>query len=230
VRNDGTAGAGVPAKTTLTVRLREVGVATDARGSPRLAHPKRPNPDDACGLTLIVGLARSAQGASRIARIASRRTSGVEPVDEQHAVEVVGLVLHAASEVCGALDRDRVAVHVLAVGHDVGLAPAVEGQTGNGQAAFRAVLLLVVREVQHRVHQMPGHRVVDVIGEHPQAHADLRRREALARGLEHRLGEVGHERAQLLVEVDDHLCRGAQDRVSEEANGLHGHGSRVYGR
>src|SRR5215475_7474514 len=37
---------------------------------------------------------------------------GVQPVDEQDAVEVVGLVLDAAGEQFAALDAHRVAVHV----------------------------------------------------------------------------------------------------------------------
>ena len=42
----------------------------------------------------------------------------VEPVDEEHAVEVVGLVLDGAGEQLGALDRDRLAVHVEPLGDD----------------------------------------------------------------------------------------------------------------
>ena len=64
---------------------------------------------------------------------------------------------------------------------------------------------------------------VDVPGEHPQPDADLRRREAGAGSVEHGVGEVLDQAAQLLVEVDD-LDRGlAQDRVAEEADGLDGH-------
>ena len=56
-------------------------------------------------------------------------------------------------------------------------AGAVEGEPGDGQAALVAVLLLVVGEVQHRVDQV-AELVVDVVGEHPQADADLRRGQA----------------------------------------------------
>src|SRR5712691_9555669 len=40
------------------------------------------------------------------------------PVDEQDAVQVVGLVLHAAGEQLGALDRDRLTMHVEALSDD----------------------------------------------------------------------------------------------------------------
>ena len=60
---------------------------------------------------------------------------------------------------------------------------AVERQAGDRQAALGAVLLLVGREVQHRVDQVAGAAAVaDVVGEHPQPDADLRGRQALAPG------------------------------------------------
>src|SRR5204863_523249 len=59
---------------------------------------------------------------------------GVEPVDEQHAVEVVDLVLHAPGEQVATLDGHRVAVHVLAVRDDVLLAAAVEGEAALREA------------------------------------------------------------------------------------------------
>ncbi len=65
--------------------------------------------------------------------------------------------------------------------------------------------------------------VVDVVGEDPQADPDLRRRQADPGGLEHRLLQVLDEGPQLLVEVDDRLRRGTQDRVAEEPDGLDGH-------
>jgi hypothetical protein len=61
---------------------------------------------------------------------------GVEPVDEQHAVEVVGLVLDARASRSLPATGDRVAVDVLAVRDDVLLAHAVEGQVGQRQAAL----------------------------------------------------------------------------------------------
>src|SRR3954454_11219153 len=55
-----------------------------------------------------LGLAHGPQG--ELALLA------VEAVDEEHAVEVVGLVLYAAGQQGAALDRDRVPELVLALG------------------------------------------------------------------------------------------------------------------
>ena len=66
-------------------------------------------------------------------------------------------------------------------------------------------------------------RVVDVVGEDPQADPDLGRGETDARRVHHRLGEVAHERAQLLVEVAHRVGGRAQHRVAEEPDGLDGH-------
>ena len=83
-----------------------------------------------------------------------------------------------------------------------------------------------VGEVEPRVDQVAD-LAVDVPGEDPQPDADLRRGEAGAGRVEHGVGEVLDEPAQLLVEVDD-LDRGlAQDRVAEQADGLDGHGASV---
>ena len=52
---------------------------------------------------------------------------------------------------------------------------------------------------------------------------ELRRGEAGAALLMHRVGEVGDQLAQLLVEVDDRIGRRAQHGVAEETDGLDGH-------
>src|SRR5215469_5567574 len=60
----------------------------------------------------------------------------VEPVDEQHPVQVVGLMLYAAGQLARPLQRDRLPVHVEALrDHAVGTGRRVD-QTGEGQAAF----------------------------------------------------------------------------------------------
>ena len=69
------------------------------------------------------------------------------------------------------------------------------------QAALGAVLGLL-GEVEHGVDQVAD-LALDVPGEDPQPDADLRRGQAGAGRLEHRVGEVLDEPAQLLVEVDD---------------------------
>src|SRR5215469_6299346 len=91
----------------------------------------------------------------------------VKPVDEQDAVEVVGLVLDAAREQFGALDSHGVAVHVEPGGDDPGGARRGELKAGQRQAAL-LVLLVVSVEGQHRIDQMAG-LVAGVIGEHSQA-------------------------------------------------------------
>ncbi len=83
-------------------------------------------------------------------------------------------------------------------------------------------LLLGVGELQHRVDQVAQH-VVDVEGEHPQAHAELRGGEAGTVALTHGVGQVGDERAQLGVEVDHRIRRRAQHRIPEQTDGLDGH-------
>ena len=56
---------------------------------------------------------------------------------------------------------------------------------------------------------------VDVVGEDPQPDPDLRRRQADAGRVEHRLGEVGDQVAQLEIEVNHRLGRSAQHGVTE---------------
>ena len=76
---------------------------------------------------------------TRASRLAQARPScaRVEPVDEQDAVEVVGLVLDRAGQQLRALDADRVAVHVPAGRDHVQVPAAVPAEAGDGQAALR---------------------------------------------------------------------------------------------
>ena len=125
---------------------------------------------------------------------------------------MVGLVLDRPREQLGALDPHRIAVHVEAAGHHRQRPDAVVGQLRERQASLRAVLELR-GQVQGRVDQVPD-LAVDVPGEDPQPDADLRRGEAGAGCLEHRVGEVGDQLPELAVEVD-HLDRpacGGRDR------------------
>ena len=64
---------------------------------------------------------------------------------------------------------------------------------------------------------------VDPVGEDPQADPDLRCGQPGARGVDHRVGEVADELAQLPVEVDDRLGRRPQHGVAEEADVLDRH-------
>ena len=76
-------------------------------------------PPGPCGLTLTTG--RPVAVPLGRADLLHRPLAGVgvEPVEEQHAVEVVGLVLHAAGHQAGADDLQRVAVLVEALRDDV---------------------------------------------------------------------------------------------------------------
>jgi len=126
---------------------------------------------------------------------------------------VVGLVLHAAGEQLGAFDRDRVAVHVEAGCDHPGRARRRELQPRQRETAL-VVLFRLAFKPQHRVDEVPG-LVIDVVGEHPQADADLRGGEPDAGRLQHGLGEVLDQLAQLKVEVHHRFRRGAQHRVAE---------------
>jgi hypothetical protein len=63
--------------------------------------------------------------------------------------------------------------------------------------------------------------VVDVVGEDPQADADLRGSQADAGRLHHRVGEVLDQPAQLGIEVDYRLGGGPQHGVAKQADRLH---------
>src|SRR5215469_13121598 len=58
----------------------------------------------------------------------------VEPVDEQHAVQVIRLMLHAPGQVTGALQGDRLPVHIEALGYHAVGPFGGEGETGERQA------------------------------------------------------------------------------------------------
>ena len=103
----------------------------------------------------------------------------------------------------------------------VGVRPAAAGTPPPGAAACPVFPADNVWNAD--ISQLP----VDVPGEHPQSHAELRGREAAARCVEHRVGEVGDEGAQLLVEVDHRHSRGAQHWVTEESDGPDGHEARA---
>src|SRR3954469_14539364 len=196
-----TAVSGVPAKTRrISEGLAPGLVRRDAHPRDRVAPP----------LGLADGLHR---------RLA---LAGVHPVDEQHAVQVVGLVLDAAGEQFGALDGHRVAVHVEPLGHHApGPLDRVD-QAGERQAAL-VVLVLVLRQVQRGIDQVTGLVVVDVVGEDPQADPDLRRGQACPGGIQHGFGEVFDQPAQLGVEIADRLGRRAQHGITEKTNRLYAH-------
>ncbi len=168
---------------------------------------------------------------SRMLTVPLRRADGpqsfaagiaVEAVDEQHAVEMVGLMLDAARHHLAALDGDRLAVHVHALGDDVQVSLAVEVEAGNGQAPLLAVLLLVSDQVDLGIDQV-SELVIHVVGEDPQADPELRSGQAGAVGLEHGFSEVLDQPTQFLVESGHRIGGRAQHRVTEQPNGGHAH-------
>src|ERR1700734_580855 len=70
---------------------------------------------------------------------------------------------------------------------------------------------------------MPGLIVVDVIGEHSQPYAELRRGQTHAGRVEHRVGRIRYEGAKFLVEGFHPLSRGPEDGISEQTDWLDGH-------
>src|ERR1700761_4696802 len=78
----------------------------------------------------------------------------VHPVDEQHSVEVVGLVLQAAGEDLRPDDLDRVTAVGEAPGYRVEPPLHVVVDAGEGQAPLLIVLLLLVGELKDRVDEV----------------------------------------------------------------------------
>src|SRR3984957_15871927 len=148
----------------------------------------------------------------------------IHPVDEKHAVEVVGLVLQAPGEYVGADHLNRVAAVGKAPGHRVQPALDVVVDAGEGQAALLAFLVLLVGEVEDRVYQVAA-LAVDRVGEYPQPDADLGRGQPSPLRVVKGLGQVLDQRAELLVEGGEGGGGGAQDRVAEESDGTDRHDS-----
>ena len=147
--------------------------------------------------------------------------TALEAIDEQHAVQVVGLVLDGPGQQVRPLDRHRLAVHVEPACHNAQRPTAVEHDAGQRQAPLLAVLHLVgEREVG--VDEVAD-LTVDVPGEHPQPDPELRSCEPGTGGVEHGVGEVLHQPAELGVEVGDRLRGRAEHGVAEEADRLEAH-------
>src|SRR3954470_14970693 len=138
---EGMAVAGVPAKIN---RTEAADLEREAPGGVRRQL------DVQRGLTRPLGLA---DGFHRQLALLA-----FEPVDEEDAVQVIGLVLHAAGQQLGALDRDGFTVHVRSFGDHAPGPLGREREAGKGQAAFFTVLLLVAKG-EDRVDQVPGHLV-----------------------------------------------------------------------
>ncbi|GAA3439066.1 hypothetical protein GCM10018954_086860 [Kutzneria kofuensis] len=133
--------------------------------------------------------------------------SGVHAVDEQHAVEVVGLVLEAAGQLAGADDLQRVAVHGVALGDDVETALGVEVEAGMDRQPSGPSCLLLVGEAQGGIDEVAT-GVAHVEDEDPAADAQLGSGKAgAALGLEG-VVQILDELVQLAVEVGDGAAAG----------------------
>src|SRR3712207_6630465 len=151
-RSDGRATSGVPANTTLTRELRPSGRESPERVR---AHLDRRDEDAARRLVRLLAAARDPAGGAgaeplRLADRPHRALAGlrVEPLDEEHPVEVVGLVLDRAGQQVGPLHHERLSVHVEAAGDDLTGSTAVEREVRDREAALLTVLgLLRQREV-----------------------------------------------------------------------------------
>src|SRR5438552_7305203 len=95
----------------------------------------------------------------------------VQPINEQDAIEVVGLVLDTPGQQLAALDGHRFAVHVHALGDDTHRTLGGEREARNGESALVAVLLLI-GQVEYGVHEVPED-IVNPVREHAKAHAEL---------------------------------------------------------
>jgi hypothetical protein len=166
------------------------------------------------GLTEPLGLANRSHGL-----LAGR---GLESVDEDDAIEVIRLVLHAACQQVAALKRHRLTVHGEPRGHDPLCATGIEGQAGQGEAPLLAILGLT-RQLELGIDQVPDD-VIDPIREYAQGHPDLRRSQAGTGGVLHGVDEIRDEPAQVPIEtlhgsswLPEHGVRVQHDRS-------HGHG------
>ena len=86
-------------------------------------------------------------------------------------------------------------------------------EPGQRQAALLAVHHLLAERAEDRIDEVAD-LVVDVVGEDPQRHPDLRRGQPGTRRVAHGVGQVLHQPAQLLVERGDRLGAGARSTGS----------------
>src|SRR5450759_5920931 len=192
----GTAASGVPAKTSRT------------RSATRSESCVRAGLDDGRLLAGPLGVADRLHGQLAVCL--------VHAVDEQDAVEVVRLVLDAASQQLCSLTHDRLAMLVETLGHQAKRPGGVKEDAGEGQTALLALLHLR-GEVEAGIDQM-NKLVIDVIGEDPQSTPDLRGRQAGARRVHHGVGQVLDQLAQFLVKVDNLDGGSTQHGVTEDPN------------
>src|SRR5215469_13922771 len=151
-----------------------------------------------------------------------------EPVDEQDAAQVVGLVLQGPGQFAGAGDRDRVAVTVDAGDDGVHRPQRLGGQAGDGQAALGPVVLTA--GLDHDRVEDVSVLAVDVKGECGQADADLRGGQARTPGQQNGVHEVVDQPPGGVIESGHRIALGAEQGIAEQAQWLDRHGHRSLPR
>src|SRR5262245_27345209 len=140
-----------------------------------------------------------------------------QPVREQHAVEVVHLVLDDAREPVLGLQRLLLAIEILVGDRHRDPALDLGADAGKGQATllFEGASLLArdLRVAEHTLLRTIGAIARGVQDQQLLLDADLRSREPDPTLVVHRLEHLAGELAQLGVELRDGLAASAQDRI-----------------
>jgi hypothetical protein len=154
-------------------------------------------------------------------------THGVLPyasrqaVDEQSAIQMVHLMLDAASQQALALDHDGLA-QPIDPSHSGVLRPLERvPQLRDGKASFIAFLLTLDR-LDHGVDDVPD-PPIDVVGEGPAAHPDLVGGQARAPGPGDGLLQIGYQPGERLIERADGIAWGTEHGITEQTDGTLGH-------
>ena len=121
-----------------------------------------------------------------------------------------------------ALEHDLVAVEVDAGDARPGVTQRVVPESGHREASLPHRLRLAAHFGEHRV-QHVADVTIDVVAEGTEAHADLGGGDAGPTGQLDGVDEVGHERADALVDHLDGGAHGAEHGVAEEADLADGH-------
>src|SRR5262249_15375591 len=212
-RSAGTANSAVPMNTTRGFTSRSPPLRSPASNSP-LARAR------------VVARGQLAAGQRVQVALEELALQVREPVGEQHAVQVVGLVLYGARQEAGDLTLERLAVLVEAAQAQFHGALHVGEDAGHRQAALLRLVLagLVVEDrVHHREAVVGAILVRHVHHEHALGDADLVRGQADAVVGGHGLVQVGDQRAQRVVELV-HVARlHAQHGIAVDADGAHTH-------
>src|SRR2546425_1439302 len=148
-------------------------------------------------------------------------------IEEQHAVEMVDLVLDGARLVPGDGDAIRAAVAVERLELDLARTLHVAEDLGNGEAAFLRGFRLGARGQDARVDEHERRRRLLAHVHHGDAprDPDLVRRETHPLGRAHRLEQVVHEAPDVVVDRGDRGGLLAQHRRTEHVELQHAHGA-----